>query len=113
MSATDDLSMQAITGHGSVEDACVSAVAAGCDLLLLCAPDVEQQVRAVEALIRAVESEVIPVARIEDAMARQHRVKARFLAKTLTRRPLPPNELRALLSCDEHAAVADEMRQFA
>ena len=111
--ATDDLSMQAITGHGSVEDACVSAVAAGCDLLLLCAPDVEQQVRAVEALIRAVESEVIPVARIEDAMARQHRVKARFLAKTLTRRPLPPNELRALLSCDEHAAVADEMRQFA
>lgn len=111
--ATDDLSMHAITGHGSVEDACVSAVAAGCDLLLLCAPDVEQQVRAVEALIRAVESEVIPVARIEDAMARHHRVKARFLAGTLTRRPLPPNELRALLSCDEHAAVADEMRQFA
>ena len=111
--ATDDLSMQAIAGHGSVEDACVSAVAAGCDLLLLCAPDVEQQVRAVEALIRAVESEVIPVTRIEDAMARQHRVKARFLAGTPARRPLPPNELRALLSCDEHAAVADEMRQFA
>lgn len=111
--ATDDLSMQAITAHGSVEDACVSAVAAGCDLLLLCAPDVEQQVRAVEALIRAVESAAIPVTRIDDAMARQHRVKARFLAGTLTRRPLPPKELRALLSCDEHTAVADEMRQFA
>ena len=111
--ATDDLSMQAITSQRSVEDACVSAVTAGCDLLLLCAPDVEQQVRSVEALIRAVESKAIPVTRIEDAMARQHRVKARFLTGALARRPLPSKELRALLSCDEHAAVADEMRQFA
>ena len=111
--ATDDLSMQAITADWSVERASVAAIAAGCDVLLLCAPDVDQQVRAVESLIRAVESEILPVARIEEALQRQHRVKARFLTGTRDRRPLPSGELRAVLGCDEHAAVADAMRQFA
>ena len=111
--ATDDLRMQAITADWSVERASVAAIAAGCDVLLLCAPDVDQQVRAVESLIRAVESEILPVARIEEALQRQHRVKARFLTGTRDRRPLPSGELRAVLGCDEHAAVADAMRQFA
>ena len=111
--ATDDLSMLAITADWSVETASIASIAAGCDLLLLCAPDVEQQVRTIEALIRAVESEVLPVAHVEHALQRQHRVKARFLTGTRDRRPLPSSELRAVLSCDEHATVADEMRQFA
>jgi len=111
--ATDDLSMQAITADRSVESAAVASIGAGCDLLLLCEPDVEQQVRAVEALIRAVESEVLPMARVEDALERQQHVKARFLTGTRRRRPLPASELRAVLSCDEHTAVADEMEQFA
>ena len=111
--ATDDLSMQAITDDCSVERASVTAIAAGCDVLLLCAPDVDQQVRAVEALIRAVEDEVLPVARIEDALRCQYDVKARFLTGTRGRRPRPSGELRAVLGCDEHAAVAEAMRQFA
>ena len=111
--ATDDLSMQAITGEWSIEEASVAAIAAGCDSLLLCAPDVDQQVRAVESLIRAVEGDVLPAARIEDALQRQDRVKARFLPETRGRRPLSPGELRAVLGCDEHMAVADAMRQFA
>ena len=110
--ATDDLSMQAIAADWSVERASVAAIAAGCDVLLLCAPDVDQQVRAVEALIRAVEREVLPVARIENALQRQYQVKARFLTGTLDRRPIPSGELRAVLGCDEHVAVADAMRQF-
>ena len=111
--ATDDLSMKAIAADRSVESACVAAIGAGCDLLLLCAPDVEGQVRAVEALIRAVEDEALPLARVEDALQRQNRVKARFLTGTGDRRPLPSSELHAVLSSDEHAAVADAMRQFA
>ena len=110
--ATDDLSMKAIAADWSVERASVTAIAAGCDVLLLCAPDVDQQVRAVEALIRAVEDEVLPAARVEDALQRQHHVKARFLTGTRGRRPLPSGQLRAVLGCDEHAAVADAMRQF-
>jgi len=111
--ATDDLSMQAIKGEWSIEHATVAAIAAGCDILLLCAPDVEQQVRAIEALIRAVEDDVLPVARVEDAIQRQHRVKVRFLPETRGRRPLSSGELSAVLGCDEHMAVADAMRQFA
>ena len=111
--ATDDLSMQAITAAWSVERASVAAIAAGCDILLLCAPDVDQQVRAVEALIRAVEGKVLPAARIEDALQRQYQVKGRFLTGTRGRRPLSSGELRAVLGSDEHAAVADAMRQFA
>jgi beta-N-acetylhexosaminidase len=111
--ATDDLSMQAITADWSVERASVVAVAAGCDSLLLCASDVDQQVRAIEALIRAIEGKVLPTARVEDALQRQYQVKARFLAGTRNRRPLSLGNLRAVLGCDEHAAVADAMWQFA
>jgi beta-N-acetylhexosaminidase len=111
--ATDDLSMRAITADWSVERASVAAIAAGCDVLLLCAPDVDQQVRAVEALIRAVEGEVLPAARIEDALQRQCQVKGQFLTGTRVRRPLSSGEIRAVLGCDEHTAVADAMRQFA
>ena len=110
--ATDDLSMKAIAADRSVERASVAAIAAGCDLLLLCAPDVEGQVRAVESLIRAVEAETLPLARVEDALQRQNRVKARFLTGTNDRRPLSSSELRAVLGRDEHAAVADAMRRF-
>lgn len=110
--ATDDLNMKAITADWSVERACVTAIAAGCDLLLLCAPDIDQQVQAVEALIRAVENEILPAARIEDALERQNHVKARFLFGTRGRRPLSSGKVRAVLGCDEHAAVAAAMRQF-
>jgi beta-N-acetylhexosaminidase len=106
---TDDLTMKGITSEWSVEDAGVESIAAGCDLLLLCEPDVEQQVRTIEALIHAVENEVIPLSRIEDALRRTNLVKARFLVDAKRWHPLPCAELRAILGCDEHLAVAHEL----
>ena len=111
--ATDDMSMQAIAATWSTERAAVAALTAGCDLVLLCAADVEQQARAVEAVIRAVEDGTLPLDRVEDALARQLRVKSRFLTGDQGRRPLPARELQAVLSCDEHAAVAEEMGRYA
>lgn len=107
--ATDDLTMKGIASEWSVEDAGVEAIAAGCDLLLLCEPDVEQQVRTIEALIHAVEKEIIPLCRIEDALRRTNVVKARFLVDAKRWRPLPSNALRTILGCDEHLAVAGEL----
>jgi beta-N-acetylhexosaminidase len=110
--ATDDLSMKAITADWAIEQASVAAIAAGCDVLLLCAPNIEQQVQVIEALIRAMEKEILSAARIEDALGRQNHVKARFLPGTKARRPLSPGKVSTVLGCDEHAAVAAAMRQF-
>ena len=51
--ATDDIEMAAITRTSTVPSATVQALAAGCDVVLLCGEDIEQQVAALEAVIRA------------------------------------------------------------
>ena len=108
---TDDLSMGAITAHRTVPDAAVDALRAGCDGLLLCDPDPEMQAAVIERLIRAVEDETLPERRVEDALRRQRRVKERFLDGDREWRPPRPRDLDAVLGCDEHQAVADEMRR--
>ena len=77
--ATDDMEMAAVSERHSVEDGTVRAVAAGCDMVLVCGTDVGRHVAALEALIRAVEEERLPAKRVEDALARQAKTKARFL----------------------------------
>lgn len=109
---TDDMGMGAIAKRYGAPEATVAAVAAGCDVVLLCGTGQELQVQALEALIHALEDGTLPLARVEDALARHRRVKERFLADP---RPLPltGSALRTLLGRDEHQAVADEMARFA
>ena len=109
---TDDLDMKAISARSGTAEAAVAAIAAGCDVVLLCSPDPGAQVAAIEAVIHAVEAGTLPVKRVEDALARHRRVKGRFLAPP---RPLPltGTALRTLLGRDEHAAIAAEMARFA
>ena len=111
--ATDDMSMQAIAADRRLETATVEAIAAGCDLALLCEPNVDGQVRAIEALIRAVEKEELSPERIDEACARNQRVKAQFLSETRNTRPLTGRTLQAELNRDEYEAVAEEMRRYA
>ncbi len=111
--ATDDMSMQAIAQDWTIEQSTVAAVAAGCDLVLLCEPDPEAQLRALEALIHAVEDGTLTERRVEDALTRLRRAKERFLAGFGEWRPLPDNELRAALGRDEHQRLAEEMRRHA
>jgi beta-N-acetylhexosaminidase len=109
---TDDLEMKAISGKYGLAQAAVGALAAGCDVVLLCGPDHGAQIAALEAIIHAVEDGLLPVKRVEDALARQRRVKERFLAPP---RPMPLSgaALRTLLGRDEHQAIAAEMARFA
>ena len=109
---TDDMEMAAIAESYTLEDATIRAVAAGCDLVLLCGTDTERQGTALESLIRAVEDERLPKKRVEEALARQKQVKARFLSRVREWRPPPSSELRALLGCGEHTAVAEEMGRY-
>ena len=109
---TDDLDMKAISATYGTAEATVAAIAAGCDVVLLCGQDQGAQVAAIEAVIHAVEDRTLPLKRVEDALARHRRVKERFLAPP---RPLPltGTALRMLLGREEHQAVAAEMARFA
>jgi beta-N-acetylhexosaminidase len=103
MVLTDDLGMGAITRHRALPEAAVEALVAGCDAVLLCNVGIDDQARTLEAIIRAVESKVLPMTRIDDAMKRQHRVKARFLAA-----PRAWPDL-ARVGGEAHQAIAREM----
>jgi beta-N-acetylhexosaminidase len=109
---TDDLEMKAISGKYGLAHASIGALAAGCDAVLLCGSDQAAQAAALEAVIYAVEDGSLPLKRVEDALARQRRVKQRFLAPPRPS-PLSGTALRTLLGRDEHQAIAAEMARFA
>jgi beta-glucosidase-like glycosyl hydrolase len=85
----------------------VAALAAGCDAVLLCDPKPDEQAAALEAVIHAVEARTLPLSRVEDALARAARVKARFLGRVRTAPPFDE-----VLGCAEHQAVAEQMAAF-
>lgn len=101
---SDDLGMKAATGEMTLPAATVAAIQAGCDVALLCNSTVDEQWRAIEALIYAAERGDLPATRIDDALARQARAKARF-AEALARPPAP----LSVVGSTAHAEVAREM----
>ncbi|HEX6322682.1 MAG TPA: beta-N-acetylhexosaminidase [Vicinamibacterales bacterium] len=105
---SDDLAMKAVSAAWQPSESIVAALAAGCDAVLLCDPKPGEQAGALEAVIYAVESKRLPLSRVEDALARQQRVKARFLAAGEAK----PPALADVLGCAEHQAVAEEMASF-
>jgi beta-N-acetylhexosaminidase len=109
---SDDLEMKAIAAQYTVPDAAVRAIAAGCDGVLVCSGDAPLQAATIEALVKALEGGVLTHARVDDALLRHRRAKARFLAGE---RPHPGRRLAALrqvVGCEEHQLVAAEMASF-
>jgi beta-N-acetylhexosaminidase len=109
---SDDLEMKAIATTYAIPDAAVMAIDAGCDGILICSADHETQAAALEALVKAVETDRLPYKRVEDALQRQQRAKERFLGAAMTSRPVKWQAVRQMIGCDEHRAIADEMAQF-
>jgi beta-N-acetylhexosaminidase len=113
---SDDLEMKAIATHHAVPAAAVLAIAAGCDGVLVCGADHDVHAATLEALVRAVEDEQLPFARVEAALKRQQRAKARFLAAATAvsaGRVTSGRAVRQVIGRDEHRAVADQMARFA
>jgi len=108
----DDLEMKAIANEYAVPAAGVLAVEAGCDAMLICSGDHDAQAATLEAIVHAVEDDRLRLSRVEDALARQRRVKERFLPASAPARPLAGKTLRDQLGRDEHRAIADEMARF-
>jgi beta-N-acetylhexosaminidase len=110
---SDDLEMKAIANRYTVPDAAVLAIQAGCDAVLICSTNADVQAAAAEALVHAVEEERLPLARVEDALRRQQRVKERFLGTMEGRvRRSDDRLLKQILGRDEHRAIAAEMARF-
>ncbi len=103
MLVSDDLEMKAIGASWDAEHAAVLAVAAGCDVLLVCGSD-ENQERAVDALVREAERSPAFRARCDEALVRVRDARRRTAAK-----PLEDDALDAVFGGVDSRAVAEEM----
>ena len=119
---SDDLEMEALASTHTAPEAAVRAIAAGCDGVLVCrarvqdrSRDIEVLAAVLEALVHAVEDGRISYERLDDALTRHRRAKERFLADAVRVQPARPNrsgQLSAVLGCDEHRRVAEEMARY-
>jgi len=111
---SDDLEMKAIADNYSAGDAAVAAISAGCDAILMCGSgsmvDIGLQVQALEALIRAIEDQRLPVKQVEAALERNRRAKEGFLREW---RPPTAAQLRQMIGLEEYRAISERMSQFA
>jgi len=110
---SDDLEMRAVAEAHTLEQSTVMAIEAGCDVVLLCGADQAQQSAALEALVRASESQRLSYGQIDDVLTRHRRARERFAPAMSAWRPPSPATLRAALGTEEHQAIAEEMRQHA
>ena len=104
---SDDLGMNAVANTWPLGESMVMALQAGCDAVLLCNSTLEAQVEALEAVIHAVEQGTLPLARVDDALTRQHRVKSRFAHLM---RPTTPD--LSVIGQDAHQRIAARMAAF-
>ena len=110
---SDDMEMGAIGKYMEVVDASVKAVAAGCDMLLVCSEDTERQARIIEQLIYALEDGRLPEARVRKALERQRGAKEKYLRTSLEWRPPSEIELQEIVGNSVHEAIASELRELA
>ena len=106
---TDDMEMKAIAARMPVPDACVAAVAAGCDAVLVCSGNHDLQAATIEALIRAVEIRRAPIC-ARRAGAGPSAACEGAVPRAGAR---PRGPLGELLATDAHQAVAEQMARFA
>jgi beta-N-acetylhexosaminidase len=91
---SDDLEMQAVAGRGSIERTTVTAVQAGCDMLLVCA-SLPLAARGIDAVAAAIARGTLDPGAIATSLAR---------LQVLRRRRIP--RLSTRLGWPSHAALA-------
>lgn len=101
---SDDLDMRAIAAHFGIGEAAVRAIAAGCDVLLLCR-DPDHQAETRTALIHAGEQKSDMRAAIGRAADRIRAAKARYQALG-ARQPRPGLDV---IGCAAHRALAEAL----
>jgi beta-N-acetylhexosaminidase len=102
---SDDMEMKAITGNFDAEEAAVSAVRAGINVLLYC-HDLSKAVGIFELLCREARQDRQLRARINESSARIRKLKMRCLRE---RRGSPDNRLVEQLLALNHGKLIDEV----
>jgi beta-N-acetylhexosaminidase len=103
---SDDLEMKAIASNYGIEQVITRGARAGIDLFFIC-HDVELQHRALDILIKAVETGEVPRERVEDANRRIDAVVTKYY------QPPVDEEMLRVVGCDEHRAVAEKVAAMA
>lgn len=100
---TDCMEMKAIADHFGTVEATVASIKAGADLVCIC-HTLETQKRCIEAVKKAVKEGLIPEWRIDDAVGRILRIKARY---GLFENCAPDmQKVRNVVGCAEHTRFA-------
>ena len=107
---TDDLGMKAVAATHPIDELAVSAVGAGCDLLLLCPPNYDEQANALESLIHAIESKILSIPEIEAAMERQVKAKVKYLQPRVSSQQ-SFRRTKNIFGCEEALAIVKEIEQ--
>jgi len=102
---SDDLEMKAVAERWRPAEAALLAAQAGCDLLPVCQGH-DAQVEAIEALVRAVETEAISWKAMDAACGRLRLLKERFL---LPYHDPHPRLARQAAGAGERVALAEEI----
>ena len=102
---SDDMEMKAITGNFNVEEAALSSVRAGIDVLLYC-HDLSKAVSIFNLLCREAMQDSQLRARIDESCARISKLKMRCLRQ---HRSLPDNGLLEQLIALDHRKLIDEV----
>jgi beta-N-acetylhexosaminidase len=92
---SDDLEMQAVAGRAEPESFAPAALAAGCDMLLVC-QSLEVAARAIHGVERAIECETLSPRRLAEAIGRIHALRGR----------IPERRPAAKLGWPAHARLA-------
>jgi len=103
LAITDCMTMNAIKDFYTMEKGCVMAIKAGVDILCLCAK-LDVQASCYNAVLEAVKSGEIPMARIDEAVARILKYKQKYLVDMKDKDNIQPLE-----KYPEHEALADEI----
>lgn len=102
---TDDMEMKAITKNFPVEDAAIRAVSAGCTMLLYCHTH-ETQVKALEAIVKAVMDKKIDEAVIEKNYAMILKTKKEGLRPY---QPVDVTQISKLIGHPDHLKLAKQI----
>ena len=100
---TDCMTMNAIKNFYTMEKGCVMAIKAGVDILCLCAKS-DVQASCYNAVLEAVKSGEIPMARLDEAVARILKYKQKYLVEMSGK-----DETQPMGKYPEHETLADEI----
>ncbi|MBI4041645.1 MAG: beta-N-acetylhexosaminidase [Deltaproteobacteria bacterium] len=103
---TDDLEMKAILDHYSIEEATQLSIQADVDFLLICKKH-ENQIKAIETVLRGVLDLKIPVTRIEESSERITKIRNRYI---LPFAPVSIDDIQKIVGCETHQELAKQLR---